>query len=87
MVAVTVSGGIGDYRAGDEIWCRKLAPEAFGHASRWPFFLFYAITLGLVGIGQLLLRHVREAQALPTDRFVRALLVDWPQRMWDDLRR
>jgi transcriptional regulator with XRE-family HTH domain len=32
MVAVTVAGGIGDYRAGDEIWCRRLAPEAFATA-------------------------------------------------------
>lgn len=32
MVAVTVSGGIGDYRAGDEIWCARLAPEAYGTA-------------------------------------------------------
>jgi transcriptional regulator with XRE-family HTH domain len=31
-VAVTVSSGVGDYRAGDEIWCRRLAPEAFGQA-------------------------------------------------------
>ena len=31
-VAVTVTGGIGDYRSGDEIWCRRLAPEAFGTA-------------------------------------------------------
>lgn len=32
LVAVTVSGGVGDYRAGDEIWCERLAPEAFGRA-------------------------------------------------------
>ena len=32
VVAVTVSGGIGDYRSGDEIWCQRLAPEAFGGA-------------------------------------------------------
>ncbi len=31
-VAVIVEAGIGDYRAGDEIWCEKLAPEAFGGA-------------------------------------------------------
>jgi transcriptional regulator with XRE-family HTH domain len=31
-VAVTVSSGIGEYRAGDEIWCLRLAPEAFGRA-------------------------------------------------------
>jgi len=29
MVAVTVAAGIGDYRAGDEIWCERLAPTAF----------------------------------------------------------
>lgn len=32
MVAVVVAGGIGDYRAGDEIWCATLAPEAFAGA-------------------------------------------------------
>jgi transcriptional regulator with XRE-family HTH domain len=32
LVAITVSSGIGDYRAGDEIWCDRLAPEEFGRA-------------------------------------------------------
>jgi transcriptional regulator with XRE-family HTH domain len=32
MIAVTVAGGIGDYRAGDEIWCERLAPEAYASA-------------------------------------------------------
>ncbi len=32
LVAVTVSCGIGDYRAGDAIWCRRLAPDAFASA-------------------------------------------------------
>lgn len=32
MVAVTVGGGIGDYRAGDEIWCERLAPDAYARA-------------------------------------------------------
>lgn len=31
-VAVTVSASIGDYRAGDEIWCETLQPEEFGRA-------------------------------------------------------
>ena len=31
-VAVTVSASIGDYRAGDEIWCESLQPEEFGRA-------------------------------------------------------
>lgn len=32
LVAVAVESGVGDYRAGDELWCRRLAPEAFGPA-------------------------------------------------------
>jgi transcriptional regulator with XRE-family HTH domain len=31
-VAVTFSTSIGDYRAGDEIWCETLQPEEFGRA-------------------------------------------------------
>jgi hypothetical protein len=27
QVALTVSSGVGDYRAGDEIWCETLEPE------------------------------------------------------------
>src|SRR3954454_13320381 len=30
MIAVAVAAGLGDYRAGDELWCRRLAPEEFG---------------------------------------------------------
>lgn len=32
LVAVTVAGSIGDYRAGDVIWCRRLDPARFGQA-------------------------------------------------------
>lgn len=32
QVAVTVSGSVGDYRAGDELWCDTLGPEDFGRA-------------------------------------------------------
>ena len=32
QVAVTVSGSVGDYRSGDEIWCDMLEPSAFGQA-------------------------------------------------------
>ena len=31
-VAVAVQAGVGDYRAGDEIWCMRLAPDHFGSA-------------------------------------------------------
>lgn len=29
MVGVQVSGSIGDYRSGDEIWCRRIMPDEF----------------------------------------------------------
>jgi hypothetical protein len=32
VVAVTISASIGDYRAGDEVWCETLQPEEFGRA-------------------------------------------------------
>lgn len=32
MVAVIVTGGIGDYRAGDELWCVPVSPDDFGGA-------------------------------------------------------
>ena len=32
LVAVTVAASVGDYRAGDVIWCERLAPERFGQA-------------------------------------------------------
>lgn len=32
LVAVRVTGGVGDYRAGDVLWCERLAPAAFGRA-------------------------------------------------------
>ena len=32
LVAVTVTGGVGDYRAGDEIWCERLDPDRFAAA-------------------------------------------------------
>jgi transcriptional regulator with XRE-family HTH domain len=32
LVAVIVEGSVGDYRAGDEVWCERLAPERFASA-------------------------------------------------------
>lgn len=32
QIAVLVTGSVGDYRSGDEIWCRTLAPEDYGRA-------------------------------------------------------
>ncbi len=32
LVGILVEAGLGDYRAGDEIWCERLDPEAFARA-------------------------------------------------------
>ncbi len=32
LVGILVEGGIGDYRAGDELWCDRLVPEQFVNA-------------------------------------------------------
>ncbi|WP_242148082.1 helix-turn-helix domain-containing protein [Sphingomonas sp. BAUL-RG-20F-R05-02] len=32
LIAVMVAVGVGDYRAGDEIWCERLMPECFASA-------------------------------------------------------
>lgn len=32
QVAILVTTALGDYRTGDELWCDRLAPEAFGRA-------------------------------------------------------
>ena len=32
QIALTVSASVGDYRAGDEIWCEQLDPAQYAHA-------------------------------------------------------
>ena len=32
LIAVVVAGSVGDYRAGDELWCERLAPDDFARA-------------------------------------------------------
>ncbi len=32
MMAVTVTGAVGEYRAGDELWCEPLGPDRFAEA-------------------------------------------------------
>lgn len=32
QMAMTVASGIGDYRAGDEIWCERIDPDDYGQA-------------------------------------------------------
>ena len=32
LMALTVAASLGDYRAGDEVWCERLEPDSFGRA-------------------------------------------------------
>ena len=32
LIAITVAASLGDYRAGDEIWCERLEPDQFARA-------------------------------------------------------
>ena len=32
LIALTVAASIGDYRSGDEIWCKSLSPDDYAHA-------------------------------------------------------
>ena len=63
LVAVRVEAGTGDYRAGDEIWCRKLAPDAFGQALNRDVLL--PRPAGRFLFGRLIGREAGKLQILP----------------------
>lgn len=85
QVGQALSAGIATVAWGFMLeWLR--APEWFTHTSRWPFFIYFAWVLLLVAASQFLLNHVREASSIPTNRFIKTLLIEWPQRAWEDLR-
>jgi hypothetical protein len=61
-IAVTIAASIGDYRAGDEVWCETLQPEAFGRALNRDALV--PRPAGRFGFGRLLGREVpREGEA------------------------
>ena len=63
LVALLVEAGTGDYRAGDEIWCRKLAPDAFGQALNRDVLL--PRPAGRFLFGRLIGREAGKLQILP----------------------
>jgi len=63
LVAVLVETGTGDYRAGDTIWCRKLAPESFGQALNRDVLL--PRPAGRFVFGRLIGREAGRLQILP----------------------
>jgi MFS family permease len=85
QVGISLAGGTATVAWGFILeWLRD--DKFFGHESRWPFFILYLTTFLLLVACQILLNTVREEKALPTDRFVRTLLLEFPTRILGDLR-
>jgi transcriptional regulator with XRE-family HTH domain len=65
QVAMTVAASIGDYRAGDEIWCDRLAPEGFGRALNRDVLI--PRPAGRFLFGRLINRDEEKLQLLPLE--------------------
>jgi transcriptional regulator with XRE-family HTH domain len=65
QIAVLVGAGIGDYRAGDEIWCDTLAPEDYGRALNRDVLL--PRPAGRFVFGRLINRDEEKLQILPLE--------------------
>ncbi len=76
LVAVTVTEGIGDYRAGDEIWCRRVGPEEFGQAMNRDVLL--PRQAGRFVFGRLIGREEGKLHLLPLGTGQRQIVVTNP---------
>jgi transcriptional regulator with XRE-family HTH domain len=75
-VALTVAAGIGDYRAGDTIWCVPLSPDAFGGALNCDVLV--PRTGGRFLFGRLIGREGGRLQLLPLGSGARQQVVTDP---------
>ena len=64
-VAVMVSAGVGDYRAGDEIWCESLQPADYGGALNRDVLI--PRPAGRFLFGRLINRDEEKLQVLPLE--------------------
>ena len=65
QVAMTVAASIGDYRAGDEIWCDRLGPEDYARALNRDVLL--PRPAGRFLFGRLINRDEEKLQLLPLE--------------------
>src|SRR5215213_5860934 len=65
QVAVLVSTSVGDYRAGDELWCETLEPENFGRALNRDVLV--PRPAGRFLFGRLINRDAEKLQLLPLE--------------------
>ena len=75
-IAVRVTAGVGDYRAGDEIWCTPLAPDAFGAALHRDVLVPHPA--GRFAFGRLLALAERHLTLLPPSTGARPLTLPTP---------
>lgn len=76
LVAVTVASGIGDYRAGDEIWCDRISPDDFGRAMNRDVLL--PRPAGRFVFGRLIGREEGKLHILPLGAGTRQMVIANP---------
>ena len=76
QMAMTVAASIGDYRAGDEIWCDRLGPEQFAQALNRDVLV--PRPAGRFLFGRLINRDEEKLQVLPLEAGGRQLLIANP---------
>lgn len=75
-VAVTVDAGIGDYRAGDEIWCDRVGPDQFATALNRDVIV--PRPAGRFVFGRLIGREAGRVQILPLGAGAKQQVFDDP---------
>jgi transcriptional regulator with XRE-family HTH domain len=76
LVGVAVASGLGDYRSGDEIWCRRIAPAEYGGAINRDVLL--PRPAGRFLFGRLIGRDEGKVQILPLGTGQRQMVIADP---------
>lgn len=76
QVAILVSGSIGDYRAGDELWCDRLEPAEFSRAINRD--VLAPRPAGRFAFGRLLAREGGKLHLLPIGIGARQIVINDP---------
>jgi len=76
MVAITVTGSTGDYRAGDELWCRRLSSDGFAAAMNRDVLV--PRSAGRYAFGRLIVVESAKLQLLPIGAGQRQISIDDP---------
>ena len=75
-VAVLVDASVGEYRAGDQIWCRRIGPDGFAAALNCDVLI--PRPAGRYVFGRLIGREGRRIQILPLGAGAKQQIFDDP---------